>query len=123
MDKIHISNITDITKDKIFYRDDRGDIAYIELEPCANRCEATCNILNKDEVAARCVGERLFAQYAYYELYTPEHTQIYMNLKTNWLKRFIYKMIGWNFHTKEFQQFYYIQKRLNANGWTTIDLS
>jgi len=123
MYKIHISNITDITKDKIFYRDDKGDISYIELEPCANSYEASRKKTNTDGSKVRCVGVRFFGEYAYYELYTAGHTQIYMNLQTNKFKRFISKVFCWNFHVKEFQLFYSIQKRLNANGWTTLDLS
>ena len=49
MYKIHISNIVEITKDKIYYRDDRGDIVFIELEPCANSFEAKYKITNKSE--------------------------------------------------------------------------
>ncbi len=46
-----------------------------------------------------------------------------MKLRTNKIKRFVSKIMGWNFHAKEFQQFYSVQKELNANGWTTMDLS
>ena len=54
----------------------------------------------------------VFGEYAYYELYTEEHTQIYMNLKINAIKRFISKFIGWNFHNKDFQLFIPCKKRL-----------
>jgi len=123
MDKIHISDITEITKDRICFRDERGDTCFIELAPCANSYEAVHSVLNKSDLKLRCVGERSFGKYAYYELYTIGHTQIYMNLRTNTLKRVISKIFGWNFHTKEFQAFYSIQKRLNENGWTTFDLT
>lgn len=123
MCKIHISAITDITKDKIYYRDDRGCVVYIELEPCANSYETAHNITNKNDLQVRCVGERFFGKYAYYELYTAKHTRMYMDLKTSRIKRFITRITGYDFHTKEFEQFYSIQKRLNANGWTTLDLS
>ena len=46
-----------------------------------------------------------------------------MNLKTNAFKRFITKITGWNFHSRDFQQFYALQKKFNAKGWTTLDLS
>lgn len=121
---IPLSNVIDIRKDKIYYRDNNGNVVYIELEPCANSYELSHNIINKNDLKVRCVGERLFGEYAYYEIYTEdEHTQIYMNLKTNAFKRFISKILGWNFHNKDFQKFYVIQKHLNANGWTTLDLS
>ena len=124
MKKIPLSNVIDITKDKLHYRDDNGNVVYIELAPCANSYESAHNFINKNELKVRCVGERLFGKYAYYELYTEdEHTQIYMNLKTNVVKRFISKTIGWNFYSKDFQQFYALQKKFNTKGWTTLDLS
>ena len=124
MRMIHISNITEIKENMICYRNDNGNVDFIELESCANNYESTHNIMNINELKVRCVGERLFGEYAYYEIYTPdEHTQIYMMLKTNVIKRFISKISGWNFHSKDFQKFYAIQKQLNANGWTTLDLS
>ena len=121
---IYISNITEIKENMICYRNDNGNVDFIELESCANNYESTHNIMNINELKVRCVGERLFGEYAYYEIYTQdEHTQIYMMLKTNVIKRFISKISGWNFHSKDFQKFYAIQKQLNANGWTTLDLS
>ena len=124
MRMIHISNITEIKENMICYRNDNGNVDFIELESCANNYESTHNIMNINELKVRCVGERLFGEYAYYEIYTQdEHTQIYMMLKTNVIKRFISKISGWNFHSKDFQKFYAIQKQLNANGWTTLDLS
>ena len=124
MRKIDILDIIEIKENKIHYLNDNGNPAFIELESCANSYESTHNITNTNELKVRCIGERLFGKYAYYEIYTEdEHTQIYMNLKTNVVKRFISKTIGWNFHGKDFQRFYAIQKQLNANGWTTLDLS
>ena len=124
MKKIPLSNVIDITKDKLHYRDDNGKVVDIEFALCANNYEATHNIINKNELKVRCVGERFFGEYAYYELYTKdEHTRIYMKLNTNAFKRFISKTIGWNFHSMDFQKFYAFQKQLNANGWTTLDLS
>ncbi len=123
MKKIDISNVIDIKDNKLFYRNiDR--ILFIDLEVCAHNYESACTNINKSAVKVRCVGERFFCDYAYYELYTTdEHTQIFMNLKNNALKRFIFKTIGWNFYGKAFQRFYTIQKQLNANGYTTLDLS
>ena len=121
MKKIHLSKVIDITKDKLHYCDDNGNVEYIELAPCADNYEATHNITNKNDLKVRCVGEHFFGEYAYFELYTEEHTQIYMNLKTNAIKHFISKITGWNFHGKEFQRFYALQKKFNAKGWTTLD--
>ena len=123
MYKIHISNIVEITKDKIYYRDDRGDIVFIELEPCANSFEAKHKITNKSECKVRCVGVHFFGEYAYYELYTIGHMQFYMNLKTNIFKKAFSKIFRFNFHSKDFQCFYSIQKQLNEKGWTTLDLT
>ena len=123
MKKIHISNITEIKNDRIYYSYN-DDSFCIDLEQCANNYESTHNILNKNELKARCVGERYFGLYAFYELYTDEeHTQIYMELKTNIFMRIISKITGWNFYSKDFQKFYAIHKQLNRNGWTSLDLS
>jgi len=124
MKRIPISNVTDIRGDKIYYRDDNGSSDFIELESCANSYESTHNITTKNDLKVRCVGERLFGKSAYYEIYTEdEHTQIYMDLKMNEIKRLILKITGWNFYSKDFQRFYAIQKHLNAHGWTTLDLT
>ena len=123
MNKIHISNIVEITQDKIYYRDDRGDVAFIELEPCANNYEATHRHINQSDCRGRCVGNRFFGEYAYYELYTIGHVQFYMTLKTNIFQKVISKIFGWNFHVKDFQKFYSIQKQFNDKGWTTLDLT
>lgn len=98
MDKIEIRRIIDITKDKITYRDERGDTAAIELEPCANNYETVNNIRHENETSYRCVGVREFAEYAYYELYTVGHTQLYMKLSHSPLKRLVSKTLHWNFH-------------------------
>ena len=122
MDKIHISQIVEIARDRIYYRDDRGDTVFLELESCANSYEAEHkSVMGSSEV--RCVGERFFGEYAYYELYTIGHTQFYMNLKTTKVQKVISKIFGWNFHVKDCQKFYSIQKQLNEHGWTTLDLT
>lgn len=121
MNDIDINRIIKITTDRIIYRDDRADTAFIELEPCANSWEKSHGCSKSGTV--RCVGDRFFGEYAYYELYDIGHTHLSMKLKTNKLKSYISKITGWNFHTKNFQQYYSIQKALNANGWTTLDLS
>lgn len=123
MEKIDIRNITDITVNKITFRNDHGDVSFIELEACANSYDKAHNIKNRDIAGYRCVGERFFGEYAYYEFYTAEHTQFYLELKTGIIKKLMAKVLGWNFHAKDFAMFYSIQKKLNAHGWTTMDLS
>ena len=123
MIKIHISNITDITKDGLFYRNDIGDICFIDLSVCADNWEREHIAINKSETNMRSVGARLFGEYAFYELYTDDHTQLYMELNTSVIKRFLTRITGWNFHAAQFSEFYSVQKRLNAKGWTTFDLS
>ncbi len=122
MDKIHISDITEISRDRIYYREETGNVVSIELGPCADSYEASHKISNRSS-AVRCIGERFFGEYAYYEIYTAEHIQFHMSLKTNPLKKFISRVCGWNFHAQDFQKFYSLQKQLNELGWTTLDLS
>ena len=126
MENIDIKNITDITHDKIFYREERGDIVFIELAPCANSYDAVHKITSRAPGSLRCVGERFWqgsGERAYYELYTIGHTRLYLDLKQNKLKRIISKIFDFDFLSKKHQLFYSVQKRLNENGWTTLDLS
>ena len=46
--RIPLSNVIDITKDKLHYRDDNGNVVDIELALCANNYESTHNIINKN---------------------------------------------------------------------------
>ena len=93
-----ITYIIKIKENMICYRNDNGNTDFIELESCANNYESTHNIMNKNELKVHCVGERLFGEYAYYEIYTEdEHTQIYMMLKSNVIKRFIFAEIVFGF--------------------------
>lgn len=124
MIEIPLRNIVKIDREKLYYRDEDGEIAEIKLQPCADNFDAAKKIINRPEGRPRCVGDRLFGSYSFYELYTsPEHTRLYMRLKTNKLKRLITRLIGWNFHLKEFEEFYYVQKRFVSSGWSTCDLS
>lgn len=124
MEKIDIRNITEINDDGIVYRNEQGKAAFIELAPCVENFAKEYGI-DKEQMRYRCVGIRCFgvlSDYAYFELFTKEHTQIYIKLKTNPLKRFITKVVGWNFHTKEYGLFYSVQKALLSHGWSTYDL-
>ena len=121
---IEIQKVIKIENGKLFYRGDNEDIAFINLKSCAERYEKEHNILDGKKRLYRCVGERFFGEYdAYYEFYTEEHTRLHMRLKTNQVKRFLFKIFNLNFHVKEFRLFYRIQEQLNARGWTTIDLT
>lgn len=122
MSKICIRDVVEITDDRIIYRDERGDTAFIELAPCSNSFEIKHNITT-EAGKVRTVGERFFGENAYYELYDIGHTRLYLKLKTNRIQKLISKVFKWNFHAKEFQLFYSIQTQLNAHGWTTLDLS
>ena len=123
MYKIHISQIVKIAEDRLYYRDDRGDIAWIDLSVCANNYAAKHHTSDQPAPKLRCVGERVFGDYAYYELYTIGRTQIYMHLKTNIIKRMISKVFSVDFRAREFRKFYTLHKQFNANGWTTLDLT
>lgn len=122
MQKIPLSQIVDVTNARIAYRDEQGTLAYIDLELCAKRYAAAHQAAPSHE-QVRCVGDRFFGEYAYYALYADEPVQICMNLKTSRIKKLLTKMTGWNFQGKAFEQFYSLQKKLNAAGWTTMDLS
>lgn len=73
MDQIPIFEITKITEDKIYYRNNYGNIASIELELCAKNFKNTYKCDYDRSIKFRCVGERSFGKYSYYELYTESH--------------------------------------------------
>lgn len=122
MNKISIHDILDITDNRLIYHSETGGSAFIELAPCAQRHEKECGITAKPR-ELRSIGERSFGKQAYYELYDAEHTHLFLELQTGKIKKLLSKILGWNFHAKEFALFYSVQKRLNAHGWTTLDLS
>ena len=122
MKPIDIRNIIEITEQKIIYKDESGGISFIELAVCADNFESKYNIV-PEEGKLRSVGERLFGEYAYYELYDTEHTRFYLKLKTSKIKKFLFKITNFNFHSKDLKLFYSVQKRLTEHGWTTLDLS
>jgi len=100
---------------------DHGSECVIDLKPCVNNWDEAHNIQCNNS-SYKCVGDRFFGKYAYYELYTTgEHTQLYMNLKTNIFTKLFGRI--WNFYAKDFSKFYSIHKQLNAKGYTTCDLS
>ena len=122
MNKISIHDILDITDSRLIYRNETGGSAFIELALCAEMHEKECGITAKPG-ELRSVRERSFSEFAYYELYDAEHTRLFLELRTGKIKKLLSKAFGWNFHAKQFALFYSVQRRLNAHGWTTLDLS
>lgn len=88
MIKIHISQITKITSKSILYKDDLGGEGLIRLDMCADNY-ASVHYVQPIKSTIKCVVERFFGEYAYYELYTTEHTHLYMNLKSNIFTRLL----------------------------------
>ncbi len=123
MRKIPLSCITEIALDRINCRDEQGHPVSVVLPLCAERYERAHPPTHPGGATPRCVGERCFGEYAYYEFCAEEPIQFYLNLKTSRMQKIITRLTGWNFHAKEFEQFYSVQKRLNAAGWTTLDLT
>lgn len=122
MNRIDIRDIVEITDDKIIYRGKNG-VGSIELAPCAANFEAEFRN-SAASGTCRCVAVRFFGEYnSYYELFDEEHTRLFLKMKTNKVKRLLFKLFYLNFHVKEFQLFYSVHKQLNAHGWTTLDLT
>ena len=123
MIEIDIRDITDIKGSQLFYRNDNGSILFIDLESCAKYHENRNGINTYN--GTRSVGERLYVRpIATYDLYSPDGIRLYLEIPPlNFFKRLISRIIGWRFNAKEFDIFYSVQKKLNQNGWTTLDLS
>ena len=119
MIEIDIRKITEINENKLLYHDDNGNVSFVDLELCAEFHEKETG--RNPNFSYRSVGER---EYPYYDLYSPEGIRLYLKTKKlNPLQRLISSTLGWSFNSKEFDLWYSIQKSLNENGWTTLDLS
>ena len=119
--KIPFDDVREITSEAIFYKIGYLDTKKIDLNECArNYCLAQGKSPNKNNGRLKCVGGRCFP---FFEFFTAEHhTRIYIPLKETFFTRFLQK-IRLNPYAKEHSKFHALQKKLNAAGFTTLDLT
>ena len=119
--KIPFDDVREITSEAIFYKKGYLDTKKIDLNECArNYCLAQGKSPNENNGRLKCVGGRCFP---FFELFTAEHhTRIYIPLKKTFFKRLL-QFARLEPYAKERSKFYAFQKKLNALGFTTIDLT
>ena len=119
--KIPFDDVIEITSEAIFYKKGYLDTKKIDLNECArNYCLAQRISSDENNGRLKCVGGRCFP---FFEFFTAEHhTRIYLPLKETFFTRFLQK-IRLNPYSKEHSKFLALQKKLNAAGFTTLDLT
>ncbi len=118
--KIPFENILEITSKELIFKNSLGEIEKIDLNECTENFDLTQGIPPEQrEGRLKCIGGRCFP---FFEFFTPiHHTRFYMPLKKTAFTRFL-KRIRLEPHTKERREFYAFQKKLNALGFTSLDL-
>ena len=119
--KFPFDDIKEITSQAIFYKKGYSNTKKIDLNECARNFYLAQGISpDGNNGRLKCVGGWHFP---FFEFFTPEHhTRIYIPLKKTVFTRFLQK-IRLNPYTKECSRFYSFQKKLNALGFTTLDLT
>ena len=119
--KIPFDDVREITSEAIFYKKGYLDTKKIDLNECArNYCLAQGKSPNENNGRLKCVGGRCFP---FFEFFTAEHhTRIYIPLKKTIFTRLL-QLVRLNPYLKERSKFYAFQKKLNAAGFTTLDLT
>ena len=119
--KIPFDDVGEITSEAIFYKKGYLDTKKIDLNECArNYCLAQGKSPNENNGRLKCVGGRCFP---FFEFFTAEHhTRIYIPLKKTIFTRLL-QLVRLNPYIKERSKFYAFQKKLNAAGFTTLDLT
>ena len=119
--KIPVGNIIEITSEELVFKNSDGETEKINLDECAKNYDLAQGIsLEQREGRLKCIGGRCFP---FFEFFTPtHHTRFYIPLKKTAFTRFL-KKIGWNPYAKEYSEFYAFQKKLNALGFTSLDLT
>ena len=119
--KVTFDDVKEITSEAIFYKNGYLDTKKIDLNECArNYCLAQGKSPNENNGRLKCVGGRCFP---FFEFFTAEHhTRIYIPLKKTIFTRLL-QLVRLNPYLKERSKFYAFQKKLNAAGFTTLDLT
>ena len=119
--KIPIENIIKITSEELIFKNDDGKTEKINLVECAKNYDLAQGISPEQRAGSlKCIGGRCFPFFEFFT--TIHHTRFYISLKNTAFTRFL-KKIGWDPYTKEHSEFYAMQRKLNALGFTSLDLT
>lgn len=124
--KIPFKNITGINKTEISFKDNDGKYQKIRFDECAKNFSSAFGMSTDafpdrkfKGVGGRCSTRPI----GFYEFFTDDHHIRFCRItKVTRLKDFLIK-IGWNAYSKDFSEFYSIERKLNAAGYSTIDLT
>ena len=119
--KIPFENIIKITSEELIFKNDDGKTEKINLDECAKNFDLAQGISPEHRAGSpKCIGGRCFPFFEFFT--TIHHTRFYIPLKNTAFARFL-KKIGWDPYTKEHSEFYAMQRKLNALGFTSLDLT
>ena len=117
MNEISIKRIDEIGEYWVVYAKDNGEPAHIQLSACANNFSIHRGYVSDDD--KKCVGLHYEKDgCGYYELFNVGHTLICCPLKPNPLQSLLKgKRAGALLR----ESYLDVERRLNANGWKTIE--
>ena len=119
--KIPFENIIEITSEELIFKNDDGKTEKINLVECAKNYDLAQGISPEQRAGSlKCIGGRCFPFFEFFT--TIHHTRFYIPLKNTAFTRFL-KKIGLDPYTKEHSEFYAMQRKLNALGFTSLDLT
>ena len=119
--KIPFENIIEISSEELIFKNDYGNTEKINLNECAQNYDLAQGISPEQrEGRLKCIGGRCFP---FFEFFTStHHTRFYIPLKKTVFTQFL-KKIGCDPYAKGYSEFYAFQKKLNALGFTSLDLT
>ncbi len=133
--RMNMDRITSISQEKLYYRNDKGELDEIDLLQCRRRYIKLINAhldefptrkgipIADDDDDFRCVADRCISgEPPYFEFYDWPHIRFEIQLHEWWLTKLL-DLLGWNWKAKRLQLFMSIQEQLTQAGWTTFDLS
>ena len=114
---IDIKKVEKVGKERIKYKNEKGEYAYIELGASANTW-AYRHPESAREDGLRCVGDSYCdGKIAYIEFYNIGHVKIGVQPSP------IVKIFGKGLSAKQTDDFNSFKKELEQNGYTTYDIS
>ena len=124
--KIPFENIIDVTEKEIIFQNNEGEPQAISLEKCARNFYTAFGVPEEEYTTKewKSVGGRYSANpNSFYEIFTDNHhIRFCMTYKITRFKNFLDK-IGLNGYKKDYSEFRSLERRLNAIGYSTFDLT
>ena len=124
--KVPFENIIDVTEKDIIFKNNDGEIQNISLEECAKNFYSAFGVTEEEYSSRECkgIGGRYAANpNSFYEIFTPHHhTRFCMTYKVTRFKNFLHK-IGWNAYSKDYSEFWSLERKLRDIGYATMDLT